>query len=120
MLKDMGSRLKNVRVYFKFSQDKFSKMLGVSQFTLSNYEMGKRFPDTRFLVKLKELTDVDLNWMISGERVFADSAPGFLVSEEMKNFFYWFGKLPMLRHSVYLELDRLKAAYPLLFKKEEV
>lgn len=113
-----GSRIKKVRTYLRFSQEEFCKKLGVSQFTLSNYETGKRFPDTRFLLKLKELAKVDLNWLIFGKKTLDAICPGEPEDKEMADFFYWFARLPIVRHSALAGLEELKVKYPEVFKEQ--
>lgn len=113
-----GSRIKRVRNHLGFSQEEFCKKLGVSQFTLSNYETGKRFPDTRFLLKLKELANVDLNWLIWGDKTLDALCPGEPEDKEMANFFYWFSRLPIVRHSSLAGLEELKFKYPELFMED--
>jgi transcriptional regulator with XRE-family HTH domain len=112
-----GSRLKKIRVFLRLSQGEFSKKLGVSQFTLSNYENGKRFPDSRFLEKLKDAADIDLNWLIKGEEASDGFSPGAPVDTEMKDFLYWYKELPIVRHSALAVLEDLKFKYPAIFKK---
>ena len=114
----LGSRLKIVRVHSRSSQEKFRKELGVSQFTLSNYETGKRFPDSRFLLKLKQITNVDLNWLIGGEITAENFCPHILEDEEKSDFFYWFARQPLVRHFAFVGLYELKIKYPKLFIKK--
>ena len=117
MKETAGSRIKHVRVHFRQSQDEFSRKLGVSQFTLSNYETDKRFPDARFLLKLKEMTSVDLNWLVWGEKESGSFSPDLPETKEMGDFFYWFGKLPLVSHSALAILEGLKFQYPEMFKE---
>jgi len=112
-----GSRIKQIRLYLGQSQDEFSKKLGVSQFTLSNYECGKRFPDTRFLRKMKELIKVDLNWLCGGDELVPGECPGMLEDKEIVDFLYWFKRLPIVTHSMLSNLEMLKLQHPEAFKR---
>lgn len=112
-----GSRIKEVRIHLRLSQHEFSRKLGVSSFTLSNYETGKRYPDSRFLLKFKELTNVDLNWLFGGEEVYSGDCPGISDNEEIAEFLYWFRKLPIVTHSALSSLELLKVKYPESFQK---
>jgi len=114
-----GSRIKEVRIHLRLSQNEFSRKLGISSFTLSNYETGKRFPDSRFLLKFKELTHVDLNWLFGGEEVSSGDCPGIPDNEEITDFLYWFRKLPIVTHSALSSLELLKLKYPELFQKSQ-
>lgn len=56
-----------LRNNLKFSQTGMADKVGITQHTFSNYENSKRFPDTRFLFKLRSLFKVNLNWLVNGE-----------------------------------------------------
>jgi len=116
LLNTTGTRLKEVRIFLRLSQADFSKKLGVSQFTLSNYENDKRFPDIRFLEKLKDATDINLNWLVMGEGAGEGFAPGVAVDAELKDFLHWLKEIPIVRHSAMTSLEDLKFKYPTLFK----
>lgn len=64
---ELGMRLKLFRNNLELSQTGMAKKLGITQHTFSNYENSKRFPDTRFLFKLRALFKVNLNWLVNGE-----------------------------------------------------
>lgn len=64
---DLGSRLKQLRNKLKISQTEMANKMGTSQHTISNYEKSKRFPDSRFLLQLRDLCQVNLNWLINGQ-----------------------------------------------------
>ncbi|MCK4763091.1 MAG: helix-turn-helix transcriptional regulator [Candidatus Aminicenantes bacterium] len=114
-----GQRLKQLRKEFRLSQDAFAKQLGVSQYTLSNYETEKRFPDIRFFTKLKDITNVNLNWLIMGEITISDFCPDIKIDEDVKEFFSWFNKISFVRHSILKELVDLKYRYPDIFKNSD-
>lgn len=62
----IGDRLESV-VPEGLSLADFSSELGVSDRTLGNYIRGDREPSYDFLVRLKEKTGVDLNWLLAGD-----------------------------------------------------
>jgi len=79
---DFGARLKELREIIGISQVELAKKIGISQLTMSNYEMSKRFPDCRFFFRLRDIYQVNLNWLINGEGpIIAKYAPG--KSEEL-------------------------------------
>jgi len=49
------------------SQVDFSAALGVTQASISQYESGRRIPDTGFLTKLCSVYNVNLTWLLTGE-----------------------------------------------------
>lgn len=61
-----GKRLSEFRRHLKLSQVDFANFLNINPVTLSNYERGKRFPEQPILDRLREKTNVNLNWLISG------------------------------------------------------
>ncbi len=99
----------------RISQTRFAELLGVSQFTISNYETGKRFPDMEFLVRLNEITHVNLNWLIFGKSGIDDIIPGSEINNEAREFLYWFEKLPIVRHNMLAVLAELKFKYADMF-----
>jgi transcriptional regulator with XRE-family HTH domain len=119
MTDTLGSRLKQVRDSMRISQTRFAELLGVSQFSISNYETGKRFPDLEFLVRLHEITRVNLSWLIVGKSGIDDIIPGAQVDNETREFLYWFEKLPGVRHNALAGLAELKFKYPDRFAGEQ-
>lgn len=47
--------------------DQKAKELGLTNQTLYNYLNGKRTPKTEFLIRLREITGVNLNWLLAGD-----------------------------------------------------
>lgn len=60
----LGSRLKKARERKRYTQMQVASILGISNGTLSGYERNYRDPDTDTLIKLSELYDVELNWLL--------------------------------------------------------
>lgn len=63
---DFGKRLNEFRRHLQLSQVDFANLLSINPVTLSNYEREKRFPDQPILNRLRQKTNVNLNWLISG------------------------------------------------------
>ena len=64
----LGRRIVEARKAAGFtSGNEFSEAIGVSVVTLSNYETGKRSPRAEELIKIREVTGADLNWLIVGK-----------------------------------------------------
>ena len=66
-IKEIGNRIRQLRKEIKKSGEDFAKDLSVSLSSLSKYESGERTPDPMFFSKLREITDVNLNWLFRGE-----------------------------------------------------
>lgn len=63
----LGARLRDVRKFLGFTQKEFAETIGISYMSYWNYENGKRIPDALILKEIKEVTDIDLNWLITGK-----------------------------------------------------
>lgn len=57
-------RFKNLRNELDLSQSEIGAILSVSQKTISNYELGKRFPDEKMLNKMADFFDVSVDYML--------------------------------------------------------
>ncbi len=66
-LDNFFGRLKQVRRTLGFTQDEFSKILGISKPTLVRYEGGERNPDAGLLSVLITKYRVNINWLLTGE-----------------------------------------------------
>lgn len=62
----ISTRIKELRREKKLSQVQFSKLIKVSQASVSQYENGSRSPDSAFLSKICEHLNVNLNWLLTG------------------------------------------------------
>lgn len=62
----MNNRFKVLRKALKLKQDEIAKILNKSTRMIQYYEQGKFDIETDLLVKLHELYDVNLNWLING------------------------------------------------------
>ncbi len=61
-------RLKSERKRLKMNQENFGRACGVELLAQSNYERGKRQPDSKYLQKAHEL-GVDTHYLITGQRL---------------------------------------------------
>ncbi|MEI7636042.1 MAG: helix-turn-helix transcriptional regulator [Syntrophus sp. (in: bacteria)] len=61
----IGERIKLIRRGC-FAEE-FSKFLGIHRNTLSAYETGSRAPSTEFLIRLNEIMQIDINWLLTGQ-----------------------------------------------------
>ncbi|MBP6115362.1 MAG: helix-turn-helix transcriptional regulator [Neisseriaceae bacterium] len=73
-LKQLGDRIRETREHhLKLSRAALAQLLLVSLTTLQNYEYGTRDPSTTFMVKLAELSGVDLSWLMTGTATVAQT-----------------------------------------------
>lgn len=65
----IGEFIASERKNKKLTQAKLAEKVFVSEKTISKWENGKGLPDTNVLNKLCEVLEVDLNELLSGERI---------------------------------------------------
>jgi transcriptional regulator with XRE-family HTH domain len=65
--KALSERLKSSRENKNFKQNKIAELLDIHNSTLAKYESGDREPDTNTLIRLADLYEVSLEWLIAGK-----------------------------------------------------
>jgi len=65
-LKNFSSRMKFVRNYHGLKQTEISEMMGITSRTYWNYENRKQDVPGNFLIKFRDLFNVNLDWLLSG------------------------------------------------------
>ncbi len=73
----MNNRFKELRQKLKLKQDDMARILNKSTRMIQYYEQGKFDIETDLLLKLQELYNINLNWLITGT--------GSMFLEEKKN-----------------------------------
>ncbi len=67
-LTGLGERLKASRERLGLNQSKLAAQLNFSSPTVvSRFERGERLPSTETLIRLAELHDIDLHWLLTGK-----------------------------------------------------
>lgn len=61
---NFAKRLSELRNEFKLTQKELADKLGVSRGTIGMYEIGQRDPDTDTLLKLSELFNVSVDYLL--------------------------------------------------------
>lgn len=74
---DIGRRLLALRLALGHTQVSFSRLTGISQPTLANYEAGIRRPELDKAILIVQKTAVTLDWLYLGER---SGLPGSLLA----------------------------------------
>jgi transcriptional regulator with XRE-family HTH domain len=60
----MAITLKAARVNKGLTQDEAGKLLGVSQYTISNWESGKTYPDAMQILKIQDVYEIKYDDLI--------------------------------------------------------
>ena len=108
-LDTIGNRIRKVRKDNKLSQKAFGKICGVSQLTLLRYETNYRGPDIKFLLKMSENFNVNVNWVLRkiGEAYFSDSpketARTYIDINDLREAFQTFSSLLQMQAKAKIE-----------------
>lgn len=57
-------RIKNLRLLFNFTQKELADKLNIRQNTYSQYENGRREPSIEILIKLAEIFDTSIDFLV--------------------------------------------------------
>lgn len=63
------NRIKELRAEMKMNQKEFAKIFGIAQNTLSQYETGKREPDTSLLLKMSDYFHVTIDYLLGNSNI---------------------------------------------------
>lgn len=61
---DVGSRIKELRVSQKITQNNFASRLGVTKSAISSYENGSRLPSYDILIKISRIFKVSTDYLL--------------------------------------------------------
>lgn len=64
---EIGSKLKEARMRTEFTQEQVAEAIGVSRQTMSNWENEKSYPDIVSVIKMSDLYDVSLDYLLKGK-----------------------------------------------------
>jgi transcriptional regulator with XRE-family HTH domain len=64
--KEIGLRVRGLRVKRDLKQEKLAKILKIDRSTLSKIESGTNTPTTRILIDLKQVFSVSIDWILFG------------------------------------------------------
>lgn len=81
-MKGLGKRLKQARVKRGLTQTQAGDAVGISYGTLSGYERDYRNPDHETLLKLSELYQVSVSWLLGAEEFNSTNTEKRTQSEE--------------------------------------
>lgn len=72
-MSNLGEKLKSARKAQRITQQALADRLGFHRSTIANYEMGRRKPSLEELKEIAGILYVDLNYLLEGEEVSAES-----------------------------------------------
>jgi len=64
---EIGSKIKEARMKIEMTQEQVAEILGVSRQTISNWETGKSYPDIVSVIKMSDLYEVSLDYLLKGK-----------------------------------------------------
>jgi len=64
--KEIGLRIRGLRVERDLNQEKLAEILKIDRSTLSKIESGTNTPTTRILIELKQVFSVSTDWILFG------------------------------------------------------
>ena len=65
---DIGGKIKKARTEAKLTQEQAAEVLGISRQTISNWENEKSYPDIISVLKMSDLYNVSLDYLLKGEQ----------------------------------------------------
>lgn len=84
----LGKRIKFIREQLRFNQSELAKHLGLeSPMAISKYESDQREPDIDKLIKLSNLGDISLDWLLTGEGEKKRIKGPFISGEKLESLF---------------------------------
>ncbi|MCI8487891.1 MAG: helix-turn-helix transcriptional regulator [Clostridia bacterium] len=61
--KEIGSRLKEIRIQRKLTQKEMAKKLTIPQSTYANWEQGRREPPLYYIYNIVLILEIDFNYL---------------------------------------------------------
>lgn len=63
----LGDRLRSLREKHNLTQEQIAKIIGISRGTYAHYEINKRRPDYETLIKITDIFNVSLDFLLTGK-----------------------------------------------------
>ena len=63
-MKNIGARIKEIRLELKLTQKEFGEKLSVSQDTISLWETGKSLPTAEFLILMNKVFGISADYIL--------------------------------------------------------
>lgn len=101
--KKIGERFKKFRLSIGQTQAKMAEIMGITQTTVTCIEKGKSMPSVHTILKLHEVYNLSLTWLLTGKGKMRDEPLSFdddvwgEYKEEIKEIFNHIKDVPMVR-----------------------
>ena len=123
-LKDIGTRIKEVRKTIRITQKEMAEKLGIFDSYLSDIETGKGNPGHSFFFKISSIFKVNLNYLLLGKGEMF-SKPEQTPEEEtyiediksIEDLVWYMKKSPLFFHQVMAFASKFHYEYEELIKK---
>lgn len=90
----ISNRLREVMEYKGLNIKAFAQLLDVPYRTLQNYLLNERDPSAEVLIKISDVLNVNLNWLMRGEgEMFRDSMSESKLNEKEKQLISHYRKM---------------------------
>ena len=90
----ISNRLREVMEYKGLSIKAFAELLDMPYRTLQNYLLNERDPSAEVLIKISDVLNVDLNWLMCGKgEMFRSSTNENRLSEKEKQLISYYRKM---------------------------
>ncbi|MBL1224353.1 helix-turn-helix transcriptional regulator [Enterococcus sp. BWR-S5] len=70
---NLGEKLKEKRQEYHFTQQELADKMHVSRQTISNWEVGRSYPDIESLIQLSEIFSISLDTLLKGDKKMVSS-----------------------------------------------
>lgn len=70
---NLGEKLKEKRQEYHFTQQELAEKMHVSRQTISNWEVGRSYPDIESLIQLSEIFSISLDALLKGDKKMVSS-----------------------------------------------
>ena len=113
--KQIGLRIKGLRMEREWSQQELSRLLKIERSTLSKIETGQNAPTARILVDLQRIFSVSSDWLLIGQ---GTGEPGELLDKDLNQLLTAIRESPGVKHAILGFFFQYKANHPEFFKNQ--
>ncbi|EHO46626.1 helix-turn-helix domain-containing protein [Haemophilus sp. oral taxon 851] len=91
----ISNRLREVMEYKGVNIKTLAELLNMPYRTLQNYLLNERTPSAEVLIKVRDIMNIDLNWLMCGEgNMFRSSTSESKLNEKEKQLIKCYRKMP--------------------------
>ncbi|MEJ2882079.1 helix-turn-helix domain-containing protein [Pedobacter sp. GR22-6] len=106
--KEIGERVKNLRLESKLSQSFVSEKLKISRSNYSQIELGNQFPSFNTLYLISSLYGKSYEWLLHGDETPAKAKPKPVVKDAVKDMQRTLMKFKSILSELEEEFNRIK------------